>query len=564
MDPRRDTTARARRAAAGSARVEAVFACAAAMLLACLMTFPLITAPGRLGRTTTMDGLYSIWNVAWVARTIVTRPFSLFDANIFYPHRNTLAYSEANLVAGVAGVPAWLLTHNAYAAHSSAVLFAFASTFVGMWLLARRLSGDSASAGVAAVLFAFCPYFYSHTAHIQLLMAGGIPLSMLAVHRLADAPTLSRGVQLGAALAVQALACAYYGVFAGLMVGYGVLFFAISRRLWRDRTFWIAVAAAAATSCALVLPFFVHYLELQRSSGFARSLDDAARYAATWQSYLASPAHAHQPILLLARKLGWRIGEVLFPGVIAILLGVAGIATGLRAREERARARETIALYGSLGILALWGSFGPAAGLYTLLYRVVPLFTFLRAPSRFGLLIVFVLAVFSAGALATAARRFNGSTRLLAVVVGALAILELNVVPFPWDRALPVSANYTVLAGMPRGSVAEFPFYGERVAYPLHAQYMVLSTSHWMPLVNGYSDYIPPDFRETAFVLDSFPSNDTFAVLQKHRVRYVGIHWDMYGPRAQGVRETLKEFSRYLRPLGSDQTMTLYEIVSFP
>jgi hypothetical protein len=152
MDQSRDTTARAM---AG--------ACLAAVFLACMMTFPLIAAPGRLGRTTTMDGLYSIWNVAWVARTLVTRPLTLFDANIFYPHRNTLAYSEANVVAGVVGIPAWVFTHNAYAAHSSAVLFAFASTFIGMWLLARHLSGSHASALVAAILFAFCPYFYSCT-----------------------------------------------------------------------------------------------------------------------------------------------------------------------------------------------------------------------------------------------------------------------------------------------------------------------------------------------------------------------------------------------------------------
>jgi hypothetical protein len=93
---------------------------------------------------------------------------------------------------------------------------------------------------------------------------------------------------------------------------------------------------------------------------------------------------------------------------------------------------------------------------------------------------------------------------------------------------------------------------------------MVLSTTHWMPLVNGYSDYIPPDFREAAFVLDSFPSNDTFAVLQKHRVRYITIHWDMYGPRAEEIRTKLKPFERYLRPLGNDATMNLYEIVGFP
>jgi hypothetical protein len=552
MDQSRDTTARAM---AG--------ACLAAVFLACMMTFPLIAAPGRLGRTTTMDGLYSIWNVAWVARTLVTRPLTLFDANIFYPHRNTLAYSEANVVAGVVGIPAWVLTHNAYAAHSSAVLFAFASTFIGMWLLARHLSGSHPSALVAAILFAFCPYFYAHTAHIQLLMAGGIPVSMLALHRLADAPSAQRGLELGGVLGAQALACAYYGIFAGLMVGYSVLFLAISRRLWTSAAYWLSVACAAAVATLVVLPFFVHYMELQRTSGFARSLDDAARYAATWQSYLASPAHAHKPILLLARTLGWRLGEVLFPGALLVVLGTVGLAAAAKGGRSEPRCRETLALYGSLGLLAFWASFGPAAGLYTLLYRLVPLFTFLRAPSRFGLLVVLVLSVFASLGLRTLLARGRHAAAL-AGGAAILAVLELNVVPFPWERALAVSTNYTLLASMPRGVVAEFPFYGERMAYPLHAQYMVFSTSHWMPLVNGYSDYIPPDFREAAFVLDSFPSNDTFAVLQKHRVRYVGIHWDMYGPRADSVREQLKEFSRYLRPLGNDQTMTLYEIVSFP
>src|SRR6266545_1857548 len=138
--------AEARRAKAESAAI----ACVLAVFLACLMTWPLVAAPGRLGRTTTMDGLYSIWNVAWVARTAVSHPLALFDANIFYPHRGTLAYSEANIVAGVVAIPVWLLTRNAYAAHSSALLFAFASTFLGMWLLARRLTGHPASALVAA------------------------------------------------------------------------------------------------------------------------------------------------------------------------------------------------------------------------------------------------------------------------------------------------------------------------------------------------------------------------------------------------------------------------------
>jgi hypothetical protein len=545
----------------------AAIACGLALALTVIMTWPLATGLGRLGRTTTMDGLYGIWNVGWVAHAIVTDPASLFDANIFYPHRDTLAYSEANVVAGLVGIPAWLLTHNAYAAHNTALLFAFATSFLGMWLLAGHLSGRPDTAVVSAILFAFCPYFYSHSAHVQLLMAGGIPLSLLALHRVADSPSVRRGVWLGAALAMQALACAYYGIFAGLMVGYGVLFLAARRRLWRVRGFWIAVAVALVTASVLVLPFIVPYLELQREGGFVRSLDDARRYSATWPSYLASPAHVHRPILSLARQLGWHVGEVLFPGILALGLGAIGAATAWRRGSERtggATDRETLMFYGSLGVLALWGSFGPDAFLYTLLYRVVPLFTFLRAPSRFGLLLVFVLAIFASLALRRLVPSSSRRGLMFSAALAVCAVVELNVVPFPWERALAVSPNYRILAGMPRAAVAEFPFYGERIAFPLHAQYMVLSTNHWMPLVNGYSDYIPQDFREAAFVLDSFPSNDTFAVLQKRRVRYITIHWDMYGPRAEEIRTKLKAFERYLRPLGSDDTMNLYEIVGFP
>jgi hypothetical protein len=556
MEPRPDTIAARTRGAA--------IACGLALGLAVLMTWPLASGLGRLGRTSNMDGLYGVWNVAWVSRTIVSEPGSLFDANIFYPHRHTLAYSEANIVAGVVGIPAWLLTHNAYAAHNSALLFALASTFLGTWLLARYVGGRADTSVVAGILFAFCPYFYSHSAHVQLLMAGGIPLSMLALHKLVDAPSPKRGILLGVALAAQALACAYYGIFAGLMVGYAVLFYALRRQVWRDRAFLIATAIAALVACLIVMPFLVPYLELQQG-GFVRSLDDARRYSATWQSYLASPSHLHRPILALARQLGWRMGEVLFPGVLVIVCGLLGIVTTWRRDEhttEQCDDRETALLYGSLGMLALWGSFGPAAGLYTLLYRIVPLFTFLRAPSRFGLLVVFVLAIFTSLALARIISQRRGL--LVASVLGGLAIAELNVIPFPWERALPVSTNYRVLAAMPRAVFAEFPFYGERIAFPLHAQYMALSTTHWMPLVNGYSDYIPQDFRDAAFVLDSFPSTDTFKILEKRRVRYLGIHWDMYGPRAGEIRTKLKEFERYLRPLGSDQTMSLYEIVAFP
>ena len=67
-------------------------------------------------------------------------------------------------MSGVIALPAWWLTGNAETAHNVVVLFSFAATVVTMWLTARRLTGDGWAAATAAVLFAFCPFLFSHTA----------------------------------------------------------------------------------------------------------------------------------------------------------------------------------------------------------------------------------------------------------------------------------------------------------------------------------------------------------------------------------------------------------------
>jgi uncharacterized membrane protein YozB (DUF420 family) len=183
--------------------------CAVALLSSIAMTWPLAAGFGSLGRTQNSgDGRFGVWNVAWVARALTTDPAGVYDANIFHPHRRALAYSEANLGAGAIAIPVWLATRNPQAAHNSVVLFAFSASVVFMWLLARRLTDDEGSAATAAVLFAFCPYVFAHTAHIQLLMIAGIPLCLLMFHRIVDAPSPLRGVALGVALAAQALSCA--------------------------------------------------------------------------------------------------------------------------------------------------------------------------------------------------------------------------------------------------------------------------------------------------------------------------------------------------------------------
>ncbi len=168
---------------------ESVCVLAIGALLTIALTYPVAFQIDRLGRLNTDDGRWSIWVVSWVANALTSEPWRVFDANIFYPERQTLAYSEANLLAGLIGAPAWLLTRNPYTTYNVAFLASFVLSFIATYYLVRYLTASRAAAGVTAILFTFCPYVFARTAHVQLLFIGTLPLVMLQFHRFIDDPS---------------------------------------------------------------------------------------------------------------------------------------------------------------------------------------------------------------------------------------------------------------------------------------------------------------------------------------------------------------------------------------
>jgi uncharacterized membrane protein len=434
------------------------------------------------------------------------------------------------------------------------VLFAFVLTFVGMYYLARRLTGDRRASVLSAVWFAFCPFVFARTAHIQLLMTAGLPFSMLAFHRLVDAPSPRRGAVLGAMLAAQALCCGYYGIFAALSVAFAGLVVASTRALWGRSRFWLAIAVAAAVVTTLVAPAFVPYSRLQRDSGFHRTIAEAARYSANGSAWLASSSFAHGWLL---RYIGqWT--DVLFPGVLVIVFGVAGLVVARRGVR-----REIAIVYGGLTLLSMWMSFGPAGKLYSAAYAVVPGFGWLRAPSRFGIVTAFGLAVLGG----VAAAEWLKNTRRAGALFGAaltLSCAELAV-PLRIPDVPPTEPVYTRLAALPAGPVIEMPFFYLEYMFPRHTYYMLQSTTHWKPLVNGYSDYVPPDFLANVMTLAPFPSRDALQLLDREHVRYAVFHRYWYNDENwRDVTARMQEFGTYLRRLYADEGTQLFEILGSP
>src|SRR2546423_165032 len=137
------------------------FAAALFAALALLMTWPLArnlrTAVAYPG-----DPYINAWILDWDWYATLHQPLHLFQANAFYPAKDSLAFSENLYGIALLLFPLRALGIGPLTAHNAAVLLGFAFSGFAAFLLGRMISG-SAPAGIAAgIFYAFVPFRFTH------------------------------------------------------------------------------------------------------------------------------------------------------------------------------------------------------------------------------------------------------------------------------------------------------------------------------------------------------------------------------------------------------------------
>jgi hypothetical protein len=184
-----------------------------------------------------------------------------------------------------------------------------------------------------------------------------------------------------------------------------------------------------------------------------------------------------------------------------------------------------------LAAVSFWVTLGPRFGLYAVLYRVIPGFDLVRVPSRFATLTVLALGLLGGFGLQGLARRWRALAPLaLVLVVGEFWVGPLDARPY----AVEVPAIDRWLAGQPGSDgVVEVPAADPRDTHRaarLNSTYMLHSTVHWRPLVNGYSGFTPASHDLLFRYLVNFPDERSLDALDAIGVRYVILHRDLYLP----------------------------------
>ena len=198
-------------------RVRWALAAVACVMLAVVHTWPLATAPASLSRNDNGDAQLNEWIMAWVAHQLPRDPAHLFQGNIFYPAKDTLAYSEPLIVPALLGAPVAWLGGSPVLVFNLMVIAGFALTALAGYALVLAWTGDRAAALLAGSMFAFNTHTLTRLAHVQGLHIYGLPLALLAIDRIITGERRA-WPWLAVWMAVMAYTSGYLVVFAVIMI----------------------------------------------------------------------------------------------------------------------------------------------------------------------------------------------------------------------------------------------------------------------------------------------------------------------------------------------------------
>jgi hypothetical protein len=489
----------------------------------------------------------NVWAMAHVRHALVRHPLTLFDGNAFHPYRDSLAFSEHLFAPALLSAPVAWVTGNDVLAHNLAALASLALAGLGMYLLARELTGDGVAAFAAGVVYAFHTWNINELARLQIVSSQWFPFFILSLVRYFGTQRVAWARAAGVFYALQSLSCMYWALYAP-MVAVPVVA-VLYRRDRKARPSLRPLALPLGLAAALTALFFVPYVRTAAAFAFVRPMPDPVAL----DRYLdVLPGNVLYERWLGTARVNADAAHFLGFVPMALALGGALVPRGRFAAFDRLRplllAWVAVGLVLGAGPVVRVGSWSLGPAPYAWLHRFVPGFGGVRYPERFALFVVLGLAPLLAAGLARLRPRLGviPATALVGLAFVEHLSVPLRLEPLPAGDEIP--SVYRWLAGQDGARVvAEVPephYLLDRAgAVPLY-----FSTVHWKRTVQGFTGYYPPAYAFARWRLFQFPAPESRAFLERFGVDTVVVRpdfpgslpaWDGWvetGPFAEGHR----------------------------
>ena len=313
------------------------------LILAFVCLTLLMTWPWALGIRDAVpdkgDPYILAWTLWWDYHQTFHDPVHLFNANIFYPYADTLAFGENDYGIALLFFPLFALGLRPLTVYGIATLAGFALSGYGAFRLARTLCRSSGAGWIAGLVFAFLPYRFFKLPHLHYMFAAWIPLTLEALVLFARERSWKRAAWLGCAFLMNALTCISWFILTLIPLGLSAILLLVQNSCARDKAFWLRGGAALLLASLLLLPFLWPYYRVSQAHGFVRSAEEAQMFSARLENFLVVGGQ-NKPWEGLGAGTPSNSETMLFPGLLPVIFALfALLLCGLRGRLAQDYAR---------------------------------------------------------------------------------------------------------------------------------------------------------------------------------------------------------------------------------
>jgi hypothetical protein len=295
------------------------------------MTWPWVTHM-RDAASDPGDPYFTSLILWWDYHQTFHSPLNLFHANIFFPYRYTLAFSEHHYGIALLCFPLFAIGLRPLTVTGIATLIGFAFSGYGAFRLARTLTASNGVAWVTGIVFAFIPYRFGQIPHLVYLFSGWIPLLLEALVLFIWEPTRKRATWLGVVFFMNALTSIHWFVLTLIPLGLSALLLLTRHGGWRNAALWRRAVVALAVASLALCPFLLPYARVAQLYGLVRNPQEALYYSASPIDWLVGE-YRNKIWHRLNERI--RLGEkALFPGLLPPLLALAAVFLVKLERQE--------------------------------------------------------------------------------------------------------------------------------------------------------------------------------------------------------------------------------------
>lgn len=492
------------------------------------------------------NGEYVIaWILNWNIHSILSgNILHIFQANIYYPFHNSLAFSVFLFPSSVISLIPFLFLHEPMV--PSNITFFSSLIFLGFftYILTYYITGNFFASLLSGFLIIFSPATLDKRVHLQILSIEWIPLSVLFFLHFCKTGKFQFF-----------LLCLLFFViqtYNDFMAGYFLVFcFVILACIRATFLQWKNLFALLITFL-VVLPICIPYYQVSKEFHYARDLRESIHFALQPEDLLVTGEYSRLNSFLtfFSNPKQYPANAEIKPGFLGLIFSLLSICTALYLLFGKKK-NVLLLAFVTIALLGLTLSFGPALHLgrktihhpfliplpYALFYYLAPGFQGFRNSARFEMLFILAMPI-GIGIMLHELLKKKKHWIIFGVYIFLLlgTIAEFNF-PIHFEHAptfeeFPPVYAWIAQKTSPHAVILETPMYNwdnNPFGDNQEVRREYYSIIHFRNIVGGGSGFSPPPWQRLAKdMFANFPSKQTLARAKKIGVNYIIVHTGEY------------------------------------